>query len=458
MKVTTEECPQQEAQLNIELEPDDVEKYLERAYRQTVKRLNVPGFRKGKAPRRVIEQMYGREYLLNEALDFMVPEATSQAVQDASLEVAGVPSIKIDQLDPPSFTATVPLPPKVDLGNYLELRLPKERVKVSKQQIDAIVEQLQLDMALWEPVDELVAFEDLVNVTIHGWVVGEQLMNSENVDYVPREHSRAPVPGFAESVIGMARDQGKEFTIDVPEDVDNPQVAGKSCRFEVTVHEVKRKKLPVLDDEFAEGVGEGYESLKALRKSVEDDLTRQEERASEARYQEQMLDAVIRNATIEFSPLLVDHEVEHQLEDHAEAIRTGRVSFEQYQQQLEWAGKSVEEVREASRPTAEVRIKRGLLIGELISRHGIEASDQEVKDELERVAASAGQQADAARKMFGSEQGKASLERTVANRKAMQMFTSIAQGDGPNWASSSGDESDEPKENETKAAGGGSDA
>ena len=108
MKVTTEERPQQEALLSIELEPDDVETYLERAYRKTVKRLNVPGFRKGKAPRRIIEQMYGREYLLNEALDFMVPEATNKAVEESSLEVAGVPSIKLEQLDPPSFTATIP--------------------------------------------------------------------------------------------------------------------------------------------------------------------------------------------------------------------------------------------------------------------------------------------------------------------------------------------------------------
>ena len=429
MKVTTEERPQQEALLSIELEPDDVETYLERAYRKTVKRLNVPGFRKGKAPRRIIEQMYGREYLLNEALDFMVPEATNKAVEESSLEVAGVPSVKLEQLDPPSFTATIPLTPKVDLGNYLSLRIPKERTRISKEQVDQVVEQLRIDVAPWEPVDGPVAYDDLLNITVQAQAGEEELIKSERADYVVRERSRLPVPDFAEALVGAKVDQRLEFTIEVPEDADNPQVAGKSCRFEVTVHEVKRKSLPPLDDEFAKGVGEGYETLAALNGKVEEDLTRQEEQASEARYQEQMIDAVLRNATIEFSPLLVDHEVEHQLHDHAEALRTGRVTVEQYQRQLEWAGKSADEVRDASRPSAEARIRRALVLRELIKQHDIEVTDDEVNAEVEKLAAGAGPQAGSVRKMFASEVGQASLRRTVLSRKAVDLLSSIAQGE-----------------------------
>ncbi len=431
MKVTTEERPQQEALLNIELEPDDVETYLERSYRKTVKRLNVPGFRKGKAPRRIIEQLYGREYLLNEALDFMLPEATNRALEESSLEVAGVPSIKLEQLDPPSFTATIPLTPKVDLGNYLSLRIPKERTRISKEQVANVVEQLRLDMAPWEPIDGSVAYGDLLNITVRGWAGEEEILSSERADYVVRERSRLPVLGFAEALVGAKSDQRLEFTIEVPEDEDNPQVAGKSCGFEVTVHDVKRKSLPPLDDEFAKGVGEGYETLAALRSKVEEDLTRQEEQASEARYQEQMLDAVLRNATIDFSPLLVDHEVEHQLHDHAEALRTGRVTVEQYQRQLEWAGKSAGEVRDASRPGAEAQIRRALVLREVIEQHRIEVSDDEIKAEVEKLATDSGAQADAVRKIFASEEGRTSLRRTVVSRKAMEMLTGIAKGEIP---------------------------
>ncbi len=261
MKVSSEQRPPREALLTVKLDESDVEPHLERAYRQAVRRLNIPGFRKGKAPRRIVEQLYGRDYLLNEALDSMVNEATTKAVEDEKLELGGIPQITIEELDPPSFTATVPLTPTVDLGDYRSVRVAKDAVKVSKEQVDGVLEQLRRDVAVWEPADGPLREDDLANLTVVGWVDdgGErkEIVRSEAVDYIPHAGGRFPVPDFDESLIGLPQGKETSFTIDVPKDFDNEDLAGKTAQFEATVHSVKRKELPKLDDEFAKGVGDG---------------------------------------------------------------------------------------------------------------------------------------------------------------------------------------------------------
>ena len=431
MKVSSQQHSPREAVLTVELDESDVEPHLERAYRQVVRRINIPGFRKGKAPRRIVEQLYGRGYLLNEALDSMVNEATTKAVEDEDLELGGIPSISIDRLDPPSFTATVPLTPTVDLGDYQSVRVPRAKPKVGKEQIDGVLEQLRRDTAVWEPVDGPVRLDDLANLTIVGWVEDEgdrrEIVRSEAVDYIPRPGGRFPVPGFDESLIGLPQGEVAKFTIDVPADFENADLAGKKAEFEATVHSLKRKHLPKLDDEFAKGVGDGYDSMKVLRERVTADLLAREERNLDAQHQEETLLKVSEAATVEMSPLIVDHEIDHYLQDQEEDIKAGRFTIQEYQRYLEWQTLSPEEVREQARPKVAERLKRAHVLREIARQQAFEATDAEIDEEIESVAEGSGEQADAVRQMFSEQDRRDSIRRLLLNRKTMAYLTTLAQ-------------------------------
>ena len=426
MKISSTEQPPREAVLDIELDPVDVEPFLERAYRKVVARANIPGFRRGKAPRHIIEQRYGRDYLLSEAMDMLVPEVTSRAIEEAGLELGGMPDLTLQQMDPPKISAKVPLTPTVDLGDYRELRVPRDPVEVTQEQVDEVLERIRQEMAPWEPVDDQVGMGDLLNVTVKGTAGDDEIVNTERADYIPMVESRIPAPGFAEQVVGMRAQETRTFTIDVPEDYEHATIAGKQCRFEVMVHIVKRRSPAPLDDDFAKGVGAGYDSLGELVDKVRQDLIAQEEAAAHSRHAEEALQRLLDSASIELSPLIVDHEVRHMLENQEEAARTGRMTREQYQHYLAWMGKTREEILEVARPEAETRIKRSLILREMALREEIEVTDADLESEIEDIAANSNSPAEAIRRTFEVEDTLDSLRRMLLNRRALERLSRIA--------------------------------
>ena len=431
MKVTSEQQAPREAVLTVDLDESDVEPYLEQAYRQAVRRLNIPGFRKGKAPRRIIEQMFGREYLLNEALDSMVQESTSKAVEQEQLELGGIPSVSIESFDPPSFKAVVPLVPEVDLGDYESVRVERGKVEVTDEQIGGVLSQLSRDLAVWEPVEGPVQMDDLIDLTIVGWVEDDgerrEIIRSENTEYIPRPNTRFPVPDFDDALVGLPQNKKQEFTIDVPEDFETEELAGKKAFFEATVQQVKRKEPPALDDEFAKGVGDGFESIAALRERIAEDFRAREERNVTAAHQDETLAKVVEGATFQISQLIIDHELEHYVEDKQEEFKAGRIStIEDYQQFLSWQAMTPEEVLEDSRPRVEERLKRAHALREVARQQKFDAADADVDAEVEVMAEEAGSEADQVRKLFIDEDRRDSLRRVLINRQALDYLTELS--------------------------------
>ena len=434
MKVSTTQREPREAVLTVELDNDDVEPYLEQAYRQAVRRLAIPGFRKGKAPRRIVEQMYGRGYLLNEALDALIQEFTSKAVEDEGLELGGIPSVSLDDFDPPAFTATVPLQPEVDLGDFESLRVPIDDVEIEEGQVDGVLEQIRTELAVWEPVEDKVQMDDLINLTIVGWVDDEaerrDVVRSEETDYIPRPNTTFPVPGLDEALVGLPVGEESAFDIEIAEDFANPDLASKTAHFQTTVHSVKRKNLAELDDEFAKGVGEGYESIDDLRGKIRADLVERAQRAAQAKHQDEILAKVVEGASIEISPLIVEHEVEHYVHDRQESIQTGRMNFEDYQEFLSWQGLSDEEVHEQARPKVEERLKRAHVLRAVATRQAVEASDEDVDGEIDSIASGSGESADEVRQLFEDPERRESIRRVLVNRKTLEHLSEIALRDG----------------------------
>ena len=455
MKVTSEQRPSREALLTVELDADDAEPYIERAYKQVVNRLNIPGFRKGKAPRRIVEQMYGREYLANQALDFMLPEVTAKAVAQESLEMGGLPSISLEALDPIKYTATVPLVPEVDLGDLSRVNAPKERVRITKAQVEEAIQQLSENAAPWEPVDGKPQFDDLLNITAHGSYYSKDhdhdhdAIKSNKEDYVPRANSRLPVPGFAEKVISLNVGEETSFDIEVPEDYESTEVAGATVHFTVTIHSVKRRAKVAIDDELAKSLGD-YENIEALRKKVREDMESEEARNVDARHKEEVVDKLLTQAAFEASPLLIDHEIDRYLQDFQEAMNTGRITLEYYQNYLAWAGKSAEEIREAARPAVEERVKRAFVLRKLVEDYAIEVDDDVLKEEIEQLAKSAGSDAKQVRSGLKEPSTRESFRRVVAERRAIDRLSEEAAV-GPGAAKAAAPPADAPAAEQPKS-------
>ena len=398
MIVTREDSEARQVVLNVELEPADIDQHLQRVYRQLVNRVQIPGFRKGKAPRSVVESFLGRTAMVQEGLDSIVTASLNQALEQESLEPFGEPEIDSLELEPVSFKATVPLEPEVELGDFRSIRLEPDPVEVTDEQVTEVLEQLQRSNGVWEPREGQVRFGDMVNLDVDGTIEGNRVLLERGVDFVPQQDNPIPFPGFSVYLEGMSSAEEKEFTLTVPEDYRDTAIAGKECRFEVKVLEVKEFILPDLDDEFAKGVGEGYDSMDELQDDIRSRLHNDATEAANRALQEKALQQVIDDASVVYPPLTEQRELDRMVEDRAHALREHRLQTEDY---VAEAGKSDDEVRAELRPEAIERLTRFLVLRELSREEGIEVTDDDVEDEIDQMAGT-GESQEAIRNAFSS--------------------------------------------------------
>ena len=451
MKVTKEDLPEREAVLNIELEPEDLEPHLQRAYQRVVQRTTIPGFRKGKAPRVVVERFVGQDALRQEALDSLLPEAVSRAVEEQELEAGGRPTVEVVQDDPPVLKATVPLVPLVELDDYRAIRVEEEPVEVTDEQVQEVLDQLLRDEAPWEPADRPVALGDQLILDVRGVVGDREILSQSGVDYVVAEGNPNPIPGFSEALVGVGAGQEEEFTLTIPEDYENTDLAGSECTFHVVVQEIKEKRIPDLDDEFAKGVGEGYDSVEALREKVRSDLQLQVEQVARRSYEDKVVQELLERTTVSLSPLLVEHEIDHLLMDEEEALRRQQVGMEQYLQNV---GKTSEEHREEIQPVALSRLTRSYALRKVAELEGLEVSPEDIEQELDTMAESAGTQASSVRRTFDTPEGRQSLSGVILSRRTFDRLADIAKGREPAPAAALGEE----QKTEETSQGGSEDA
>lgn len=429
MKVTKESSSTVEVILNVEMDTADEEPYIDRSYRRTVGRLNIPGFRKGKAPRSIVESYVGRIALVQEALDFMIPETLNQALQEEDIQAFVEPRVEVLELEPVSFKATVPLEPDVDLGDFYNVRLEKEAVEIGEDEVDRVLDRIRREMAPWEPVSRPVAYGDLLNLNVTGQMDGEEVVNDEAVDYIPETSNVLPFPGFAEHLEGLEEGQSKEFTVTVPEEYPRPEYAGKDIAFQVEVLSVKEKALADLDDEFAKGVGEGFDDMDALRAHILERITGEAESQADYAFQEQSMNSLLESATITASDLLLEREIQSMQEERERMLRNQRLDLDTY---LSYVGKTEEEFQEELRPVAEDRLNRQLVVRKLAQAEGLEVAPEEIEAEIEEMLAnSAGENAGAMRRALNSESTRESIRGSLLSRKVMERLVAIVQGPEP---------------------------
>ena len=273
MNVTKESVTNTEVTLTIAMDADDEEPFLNRSYRRVASRVRIPGFRPGKAPRSVIENHMGREALVHEALEFMIPESLDQVLKDEEIQAFMEPRLEVLGMEPVSYKAVVPLEPVVDLGDFQGIRLDRELVEVTEDQVSEVIENLRSEAAPWEPVERPLSYGDLVSMNVKGIIEEEEVINDQGIDFIPQEDNNLPFPGFSAQLEGLQEGDSKLFTLNVPDDYPQENYAGKECQFNVEILSLKEKNLAELDDEFAKGVREGFESLAALTEHVRQRLS-----------------------------------------------------------------------------------------------------------------------------------------------------------------------------------------
>ena len=437
MKVSQIEQAQSQVVLSIEVDAPELEEHLDRVYRRTVQRVNIRGFRKGKAPRSVVERELGRDAMLEEALETLLPQVTSKAIEEQNLDVVAAPRVKVTQNEPLTIEATVAVRPVVVLGDYYQLRLEPDTVEVTTEAVEEVVDSLRRDAGTWEPVERPVELEDMITMEVQGQVDEDSIIDDKGVDYILSAESTNPIPGFADQLVGMNREELREFTLPFPEDYPQADFAGKECHFTVTVEEVKERKVPDLDDVFAQSLNlDGAETLAELKDKLREDMLRHNQQTADQHYQEQAVQALIEGAQVELPPLMVDEEVNHMLSEQAEAMQKQQVNMEDY---LSTVGKSVEQLQEEARPSAVERITRGLTLRALREQEGIEVSPEEVDEELNSMLGDSTAEAESFRQLLSSEDFRTSITNVLLNRKTLERLTSISRGEVIVVASSIGD-------------------
>ncbi len=426
MKVTNEKIEDSQVFLSIEMEPAEVEESLEESYHRLVKKTDVPGFRRGKAPRAILERYLSKESLFEDALSNLLPKACEKAIKEQKLEAIAQPHIEVAQTDPVIFKAVVSLRPTVKLGDYHHIQVTAEPVKVNEDDVSAIIERLRHQHAAWEPVERPVGFNDLAVLDIKSNIEDKPFINQEGAQYQVVQNYSFPVPGFAEQLLGMGRDEEKEFQLPFPLDYPKGELAGKEASFKVRVVEIKQERLPELNDEFAKEIDPNFETLDSLREQVLADLRLRAEEKARIDFEEQVTEAVVDITQVEFPPILVEMEVDRLLNQRLQRWQTGGSNLEEY---LRTINKTEEEIREELRPLATKRTIWSLVLGEIAKKEKVKVSDSAINTEIENMTKDTDEgKKDELKGFLNTPQARESIKQTLMTRKTIQRLVEIAKG------------------------------
>ena len=425
MKVAAREIENSQVELDIEVEDERFERAVDQAYRRIVQRVNVPGFRKGKAPRALVERMVGREALVEDAVEHLVPEVVQAAVKEQELKMVARPRLEVLSTQPLQVKATVPVQPKVELGDYRSLTIEREAATVDDEQVERVVERVRESHATWEPVERPVQIGDRVTIDVRGEADDQGLIDSKDAEYVVDPAGPEPAPGFAQQLVGMAIDEERSFVLTLPDDYRNRELAGRPARFAVTLHGVKERKLPELNDEFAATVGAEYETMAQVRDNVRSQLLEREEQTRRSAHEDAVIQAVIDQAKVEIPPQMVEEEAQRILDQLAQSLDRQGIPIQQY---LRFTNKSEAELRAELMAQGEKSVRRSEVLNAVALAEGFDVTDDEIRAELASAASDAAEAARLERAARTRPEMRERLASVLRQRKAARYLMKTVGG------------------------------
>lgn len=423
MKISAEPIENSQVALNVEMEATEVDKYLDQAYSHLVKRVAVPGFRKGKTPRPILERHVGKEVLFQEALEHLIPEVYIEALEKQSIDAIDQPQIELLQAEPLIFKAIVPVRPTIKLGEYHKIKLEAESVKISDEDIDATIVQLQNQHAVLSPVERAVQFGDIVTMDVEDKRDGEYVPIGKGLVYEVSRDSLMPLPGFAEKLEGHNKDEENSFVLSYPPDYEIPELASKDHSFRVKVTGIKEKQLPDADDDFARGLGS--ENLTSLREQIANTLKSRGEESARLELEQKAIDAAVEISELEYPPIIVERAIDRLLSEETRNFPEGGKGLENYLRSL---GKTIADHREELRSLATTRVIRSLVLEKIAEAEKTEVNDSEVDNEIDKMVKDAGEQAEGMRQLFNLPDTRESIRNVLVSRKTMERLVAVATG------------------------------
>ena len=381
MKTTIEDSENREIILHIEVDDQTLSKHLVTANKKVANKMNIPGFRKGKAPSSVIENFVGREYLVNEALESLVPDVVNSSIEQNDVKAFTTPRVTILERDPIKLDATVALRPSISISDYSDLLFEDPIKKITKKQISETIQQLLESQAVWQPVKRKIIEGDLVTLDCEGESEGKNFYSIQSSEMLISYTSDTPFPGFQKEIIGMEENQDKNFSTTFPKDFSDEKLQNKVANFSVKIISIKQKEIPDLNDEFIKSLGqEDIKTIETLNSRIKLNLETKEKDDLRRILEEKTINSLLEKSEFVISPIIIENETEYIIENQKKSLEAYKLDFDQYLQRI---GQTNEDFIEKAKETAENRIKRSILFDKLPEIEDINISDEELEKELQ---------------------------------------------------------------------------
>ena len=426
MRLQVEKLEKNMAKLTIEASAEDLEKAIEQAYQKQKRQSSIPGFRKGKVPRQMVEKMYGKEVFYEDAANALIPDAYDKALEECEEDIVSSPKIEVTQIEagkPFIFTATVALKPEVKLGKYKGVKVDKIDTTVTDEEVDAEINKERENNARNITVeDRPVKDGDMTTLDFEGFVDGVAFEGGKGENYPLTIGSGAFIPGFEEQLVGAEIGKEVEVKVTFPEDYQAENLKGKDAVFKCTIKEIKEKQLPELDDEFASEVSE-FETLAEYKEDIKKNLTEKKEKDAKNAKEDAAIQAAVEASEMEIPEAMLETQQRQMVDEFAQRITMQGLSMEQY---FQFTGTNYQQMVEQVKPQAEERIKSRLVLEAIAKAENIEVTEEDYEKELETMADVYQMELDKVKELMG-EREKKNIMQDLAVRKAAEFVAEYAK-------------------------------
>lgn len=406
--------------LTIELDAEKLNEGLDLAFKKVVKQVNIPGFRKGRIPRGMFEQRFGVESLYQDAIDILLPEAYANAIDETGIEPVDRPEIDVEQIEKGKsliFKATVTVKPEVTLGEYKGLEVPAVETTVTDEEVEAEIKALQEKQAELVVKEEGTAeLGDTVVIDFEGFQDGVAFEGGTAENFSLELGSGQFIPGFEEKLVGVATGESTEVEVTFPEEYHAEDLAGKPATFKVTVHEIKGKELPELDDEFAKDVDEEAETLAELKEKIKTRLENDKKHQAEHTVRDTVVEKASENATMDIPSAMIDTEIDRMMSEFEQRLQMQGMNLELY---FQFSGQDEAALKDQMKEDAEKRVRSNLTLEAIVAAENIEVTEEEVNAELENMSQMYNMPVDAIKQALG---GVENLQMDIKMRKAIDFL------------------------------------